>query len=357
MSEKRDLWVSLLLTLAGIGLLVWNLTEGRPWLGILAIVLATLGAVACLPIRVKLGQARNIGFGLGLLLCLVPFAPGAGGSLLAVLPWLMAGLAFLVPLPRMTERSRAFLLGGALVLAVMGLLTLLGALPHSLTWLFLAGAFHLAIQVLNARERKEPLPPPGPRVCVMGGSYDPFHTGHRALAEAALRVTDRLLVVPAGQAPHKQGGAERTAFHHRLAMAKQGVEGMARTEVLQMEGRRAGPSYTVDTLDVLRRSYPAGTRFLLLLGADMLQDFPSWREWERILEDATLLVARRPGWDDDLPPELDDRKVSVETLDMPERDVSSSAIRAAIAAGESVSDQVSPAVLAYIRDHGLYGSV
>ena len=143
-----------------------------------------------------------------------------------------------------------------------------GLLPRPFAWILLAAAFHLALQVFSSRPRRTPAPPPGPRVAVLGGSFDPFHQGHRALSEAALKVVDRLLVVPAGQAPHKQGAREATAFHHRVAMARLGVEGLARTEVLELEGRRPGPSYTVDTLDVLATSFPAGTRFLLLIGAD-----------------------------------------------------------------------------------------
>jgi nicotinate-nucleotide adenylyltransferase len=186
-------------------------------------------------------------------------------------------------------------------------------------------------------------------VVFFGGSFDPFHAGHRALAEAALKVADRLLVVPAGQAPHKRSEPEATPFHHRLAMCHLGIEGLPRTEVLTLEGRRAGPSYTVDTLETVRRSFPDNTRFLLLLGADMYQDFPTWHEWERILDMATLLVAMRPGHDADPPPELEGRGGAVERLEAPALDVSGTAV------GRSVGDRISPAVQAYIREHEIYG--
>jgi nicotinate-nucleotide adenylyltransferase len=88
----------------------------------------------------------------------------------------------------------------------------------------------------------------------------------------------------------------------------------------------------------------------------MLQDFPTWREWERILDQATLLVARRPGYDTTLPAELEHRSVKLEMLDAPMVDVSATALRRAIAAGESVEGLVSPAVRAYIRDHELYAA-
>ncbi|MDJ0522890.1 MAG: nicotinate-nicotinamide nucleotide adenylyltransferase, partial [Planctomycetota bacterium] len=176
---------------------------------------------------------------------------------------------------------------------------------------------------------------------------------------AALRVNDRLLVVVAGAAPHKFAGEDgqvpdRTPFHHRVAMTRLGVEGLPRTEVLELEGRRAGPSYTVDTLDVLVRSHAPGTRFRLLVGADMYADFPNWKDWETILERVTLLVARRPGHELETPPELEERGAAVLGLEAPEVAVSSSGIRAAVQRGEEPGEGVSPAIRGYIRDHGLY---
>ena len=160
--------------------------------------------------------------------------------------------------------------------------------------------------------------------------------------------------MPAGQAPHKRGGKSPTEFHHRVAMARLGVEGLPRVEVLELEGRRSGPSYTIDTLDVLRSSHAAGTRFVLLVGADMYQDLPNWREWERIVGEATLLVAARPGWDLEAPPEFEGRNVVVERLDAPLVDVSSTELRADLGAGRPVGERMAPAVVAYVRDHGLY---
>lgn len=353
-SEKRDLWVPAVLALGGIGLFVLNLTQGSAWVGVLALVVGLAGAIACLPIRLKRGQRRLVGFGLGIALLLAAMVPGASPTLPTALAWVLLGLAFVVPLAGLAQPVRAGLLGTAAVFAVLGVLAAAGILPRELVWLFLAGAFFLAAQVFSARPRTEPEAPPGPRVCLMGGSFDPFHQGHRVLAEAAIRAVDRLLVVPAGQAPHKLQGREATPFHHRVAMARLGVERLPRTEVLELEGRRSGPSYTIDTLDVIRRSYPQGTRFLILLGADMYQDFPNWKDWERILEKATLLVAARPGWDLDVPPEFEARNVVVERLDAPLIDVSSTQIREDVRTGRALGEFVSPAVQAYVRDHELY---
>jgi nicotinate-nucleotide adenylyltransferase len=210
------------------------------------------------------------------------------------------------------------------------------------------------VQTWQSRPRKAPDAPLGPRICVFGGTFDPFHRAHRALCEAALKVNERLLVVVAGTPPHKEGDAARTPFHHRVAMARLGVEGLARTEVLELEGKRPGPSYTVDTLDTLRKSHPPEARFRLLLGADMFQTFPTWHDWEGILERVTLLVAARPGWDVEPPPEFEGRNAPVEVLEVPEIEVSSTALRQALATGADVGERISPAVRAYVKEHGLY---
>lgn len=364
MSEKRDLWIPALLLAAGAGVLAANLAgEGaRPWHGAGGLLAALVGAIACLPLRLKRGQARVSGFAVGVALVLAALVPGLAPTLPAALGWLLASLAFLAPISRLPVRTRAVLLGAAALFAV---LATLGALrlgvPRDLLPLFLGGALFLALEVYASRERPPPPEPKGPLVCVFGGSFDPFHRGHRMLCEAALRLHDRLLVVVAGAAPHKFAdepgqASDKTPFHHRVAMARLGVEGLPRTEVLELEGRRAGPSYTVDTLAVLARSYPPGTRFRLLLGADMFQDFPTWKDADRILTLAALLVARRPGFEAEAPPELAGRDLAVEWLDVPESPVASREIRRRLRAGEDApAAWLDPAVREYIADHGLYG--
>ncbi len=351
------------LFLGGAGLLVWHILlgeEGNLVAGVVGAVCGLVGALFCLPLRIRHGQGRVLTFGAGWALIMAAFVPGqSGGPVLSLLPWFVAGLALIAPIRTAPVQTRGVMLAGAGVLAIGAALAALGVLPKPTTWLFIAGAFFMAAQVWNSRPRPEKPPPPGPRVCVYGGTFDPFHRGHRALAEAALRVNDRLLVVVAGSAPHKfldeEGGVpDQTPFHHRVAMTRLGVEGLPRTEVLELEGRRSGPSYTVDTLDVLVRSHPAGTRFRLLLGADMFSDFATWKDWDHILECATLLVARRPGTELETPPELEERGAAVLGLEAPLVDVSGTEIRAALSRGDAPGSELSPAIQGYIRDHGLY---
>jgi nicotinate-nucleotide adenylyltransferase len=343
----------LLLALAGLGLCAWNLASGAPAAGVACAIGGIAAAAACMPLRLKRGQRRMVTFGFGALLLLASGIPGLPFPS-GVLAWWVAGLALLVPLGACTQQTRSILLGGAGVCALLALLAWRGILPPPLAWLLLAGAFHLGMQVLFSRPATVLPPPVGPTVAVYGGTFDPFHRGHRALVEAAVRQADRVLVVVAGTPPHKQHDAERTAFHHRVAMTRLGVEGLPRVEVLEMEGRRPGPSFTVDTLTALTKSYPAGTRFRLVMGADAFQEFPTWRDWENILELSTLLVASRPGHDLDAPPEFEGRNMPVERLESAEVDASASRLRAVLAEDGDVGDLLSPGVRTYVRDHRLY---
>ena len=206
--------------------------------------------------------------------------------------------------------------------------------------------------------RPEKPPPPGQRVCIYGGTFDPYHRGHRALCEAALKVNDRLLVVVAGSAPHKflgeDGVVDRTPFHHRVQMTRLGVESLPRTEVLELEGKRAGPSYTIDTLESLMGMYPAGTRWRLLIGADMFEDFTTWREWEGILERSMLLVARRPGHALETPEGLEPYSERILGLDAPELEISSTAVRERVAGGGEPATASSPPYGPTSANHGLY---
>lgn len=194
------------------------------------------------------------------------------------------------------------------------------------------------------------------RLGVFGGTFDPPHVGHLALAEWARDelALDRVLFVTAGEPPHKRA-ARRSPARHRLAMTRLAVKGHPDFEVSTIETARRGPSYTVDTLLELARREPAAERFLIV-GGDMFDVFSKWRAPELILSLATLVVALRPearrprrtGWD----------RVGrgVRWLGNPALDVSSSAIRARAAAGRSLRYLVPDAVARYATRHGLYRS-
>jgi nicotinate-nucleotide adenylyltransferase len=201
------------------------------------------------------------------------------------------------------------------------------------------------------------------RIGLFGGTFDPPHVGHLALAEWAresLRL-DRVLFVPAGQPPHK-GRARLSSVDHRIAMTRLAVRDNRAFTVSSLEALRDGPSFTVDTLRALRRREPRA-RIFLLMGADSLEEFPTWHDPETILAFATLAVAPRPGAS--AAAGRHPRRGAAGVLRLarasriawlrnPGLDVSSSAIRTRLRAGRSVRYLIPEAVARYIARHRLY---
>lgn len=190
----------------------------------------------------------------------------------------------------------------------------------------------------------------GRRVGVFGGTFDPPHLGHLALAECARDQLglERVIFMPAGSPPHKLR-VERSSAQRRVAMTRLAVRGNRAFRVSMLEVRRRGPSFTADTLRDLGRRFP-GCRLYLLLGADSLADFPNWHRPRDILRLATLVVAARPGVRGRSGP-----RRGVVWLENFSVDISSSAIRARARAGRSVRYLVPDAVARYLVRHHVYG--
>lgn len=175
---------------------------------------------------------------------------------------------------------------------------------------------------------------------ILGGTFDPVHNAHLALARAALEhlALERILWLPTG-APKYRAPA-RTPARHRLAMLRLALEGEPRYAIDERELDAAHSGYTVDTLRAI------GGRPVLLLGADQYAKFETWHRWREILDLAEVAVFARPGW-----PLPDGRVQHVPFTPM---DLSASAIRARLARGADVAALVPPKVLEYVRQHGLY---
>ena len=202
------------------------------------------------------------------------------------------------------------------------------------------------------------------RVGMFGGAFDPPHTAHRALAQAALEQLqlDALHVMPTGQAWHK--ARTLSPAHHRIAMCERAFGDLPRVRVDRRETERQGPSYTADTLAELRAEYPQATLYLVL-GADQLLAFKAWVRWEEVLSLATLAVANRPT---DIgaqalrgdAPLIDLSRVDLPfvPLRMPLQHISATALRAKLAAdpaeGAPLDLLVPDAVASYISQHHLY---
>jgi nicotinate-nucleotide adenylyltransferase len=190
-------------------------------------------------------------------------------------------------------------------------------------------------------------------VGILGGTFDPPHFGHLALAEWArcqLRL-DEVVFVPAGQPPHKRA-AGTTAAVHRVAMLRLAIRGNPAFCVSTVETRRPGPSYTTETVCKLAAAAPRA-KLHLLMGADMFATFGSWREPAEIARLAVLVVALRPG----ARPHYRSKWVSrahVVWLDNPGLEVSSSALRARARAGQGWRYLAPDSVARYAERHGLY---
>ena len=193
---------------------------------------------------------------------------------------------------------------------------------------------------------------------VMGGTFDPIHLGHLAIAEEAREALglDVVLFVPAARPPHKPVGSA-TAVEHRLAMVELAIDDNPRFELSSVELERAGPSYTVDTIDELARRNPGATLHLIL-SAETFAQLPTWHEPERLFDGARIAVVPRegypapdPGWLSEAFPGHEGR---VAFLEGPRLGLSSTAIRDRVANGRSIRYLVPTAVDAYIADHDLY---
>lgn len=194
------------------------------------------------------------------------------------------------------------------------------------------------------------------RLGVLGGSFNPPHLGHLALARHALEELglDGVVLMPARRSPYK-GAAEDPGPEHRLRMCRLAVAGQPRLSASALELQRPGPSYTVDTLRVLHAEHPE-TELTFLVGADVVRTLPEWREPRQLLELAELAVALRDaGGEHDVRCALVDLpRARVRFLAMPPLRVSSSLVRERVRAGEPIDALVGPAVAAYIAEHGLY---
>jgi len=195
------------------------------------------------------------------------------------------------------------------------------------------------------------------RIGMLGGTFDPPHNAHLALAEAA-RATldlDRVVFVPAGD-PWRKRDREVTPAAARVEMVRAATAHLPWASVSTVEVDREGPSYTAETLEALVRP---GEEWWFILGADALADMPHWSEPQRILECARLAVARRPDSEGPLlsgevrraMPAIEDR---IDFVVMPQLDVSATEIRRRVASGETTDDLLPHAVREVMERLGLY---
>ena len=198
-----------------------------------------------------------------------------------------------------------------------------------------------------------------PEIGLMGGSFNPIHCGHVALARAALESgrVERVLFLPTGNPPHKKEGLADK--FDRLRMVELAVEHEAGMAVCREEIDRDGVIYTVDTLAALKRKMPDCT-LTYLIGADTLRALGTWRRVETVIERCKFLVMMREGETREEVIRLaglwTQRGAQIDFLDARKMDISSTQIREQIQKGLPFERLVPQAVVDYIHEHGLYGA-
>ena len=194
---------------------------------------------------------------------------------------------------------------------------------------------------------------------IMGGTFDPIHSGHLAMAEAALEQVglDKILFMPSKTPPHKRH-SDVTGERQRAEMVQCAIAYNHRFEFSDFELRRYGLTYTADTLALLRQRKP-DCEWYFIMGGDSFFQVEKWYHPEDILRLATILAVSRDGLSQG---EMERQKkflekkyqAKIQLLSMPQMDISYTEIRSKIALGDDVCDMVPKPVLDYIDEHGLY---
>jgi nicotinate-nucleotide adenylyltransferase len=197
---------------------------------------------------------------------------------------------------------------------------------------------------------------------VLGGTFDPVHVGHLVIAEEVREALglERVLFVPAGIPPHKPG-RPITPAEDRVAMVELAIAGNATFELSRLEVDRPGPSYAVDTLELIAAQARVGGRepdITFILSAEAFVELPTWRDPARLLSLCRMAVVPRSGpgapgaaW---LHEHIPGQEARVLFLDGPNVDLSATRLRERVAVGRSIRYLVPEAVIAYIADHALY---
>lgn len=200
------------------------------------------------------------------------------------------------------------------------------------------------------------------RIGLYGGSFDPIHVGHLISAHSIAEALSfsKVILIPSARPPHKEGVPMATA-EDRMAMVRLAIEGDPLFEVSDVEMGRAGPSYTLDTVEEYRRCFGDSAELFWIIGADSLPELPTWHRIADLVQRVTIVTATRPGF---VKPAVSDlaeavgeeaaRELLSNCCPTPGIDISATGIRTLVAAGRSIRYLTPEAVASYIQAHGLY---
>lgn len=211
------------------------------------------------------------------------------------------------------------------------------------------------------------------RLGFLGGTFDPIHLGHLRSAEEIAEGLglDKVYLIPAAQPPHKCLEPV-TAFRHRMAMAVRAAACSPLLDVLDIEARRPGPSYSVETLKDLRRRFPEAMNLYFIMGTDSFFEIRTWKNYRELFDLADLVLVERPGFAlERIPPMLHDLGLGVSSRDggasfsvqsgrkiilfrATHMDISSTRLRELLREGRSIRFLVPETICRYIAEEGLY---
>ncbi|QHT47226.1 nicotinate-nucleotide adenylyltransferase [Bacillus sp. SB49] len=184
------------------------------------------------------------------------------------------------------------------------------------------------------------------RIGILGGTFDPPHLGHLTMAEYVYEEMglDEVWFMPSYIPPHKEEAS--TDADKRVAMVERAISGHPDFRVCDIERKREGTSYTVDTMRDLKRLYPE-VIFYFIIGGDMVEHLPKWNRIEELVDIVQFVGVNRPGYERS-------HEIPVEFVDIPSVDISSTVIRERVAAGKSIRYIVPESVTQYMKEYGLY---
>lgn len=208
------------------------------------------------------------------------------------------------------------------------------------------------------------------KIGLLGGTFDPVHSGHLQLAESVLQecTLDKVVFIPSAEPPHKDGTTV-TSYEHRVAMLELIIQGRKEFECNTIEGQLPKPSYTIDTLEVLVKQYSSNVRLFFIIGADAFLDIVTWKSYQKIPQLVRIIVSQRKG---SLSTKLYDmlkrlgyieyenswrgqeQRKDITILRSTPADISSSKIRSMVRSGKSIQQVMPEPVVEYIKRHTLY---
>lgn len=200
------------------------------------------------------------------------------------------------------------------------------------------------------------------RIGLYGGTFDPIHHGHLISARSLAEQLDlqRVYLIPAARPPHKPR-VITASMTHRLEMARRAVEGDPLFEVTDIEAKRDGPSYTIDTVERARQAFGDSASLFWFIGGDSLPELPTWHRVGELVERVTIVTATRPGWQHPTEAELAAavgdaaaRELLSNCVATPSIGISATEIRERRRRGLSVRYLTPPAVVEYMEAHCLY---